>query len=271
MRPDFIEEKHDAKICTKCKQEKPLEEFRKSNKGLQGRQQRCKKCMKEQGRENYQKNKKEILLKIKRYGEENPEKVREWKQKYINNNLEKVRESKCEHYKKNKDHYKIYRTENLERRRESNKEWAQKNPEKVKESRAKWLKNKPELQKQSNLKWHNNKRANDIGFKLRCVLRSRLHSALKGAAKMSSIKELVGCSFVELKSYLEGKFKEGMTWNNWRYDGWHVDHIKPCALFDLTDPSQQKECFHYTNLQPLWAEENFKKSDSYCKNDLHVR
>ena len=43
------------------------------------------------------------------------------------------------------------------------------------------------------------------------------------------------------------------------YGLWHVDHIKPCFSFDLTDPEQQKICFHYTNLQPLWALENIKK------------
>ena len=57
--------------------------------------------------------------------------------------------------------------------------------------------------------------------------------------------------------YLQGKFKEGMHWNN--LGKWHIDHIRPCASFDLTDPEQQKQCFHYTNLQPLWAAENIRK------------
>ena len=59
--------------------------------------------------------------------------------------------------------------------------------------------------------------------------------------------------------HLEAQFKPGMTWDNYGLKGWHVDHIRPCASFDLRDPEQQRRCFHYTNLQPLWAEENLKK------------
>ncbi len=75
--------------------------------------------------------------------------------------------------------------------------------------------------------------------------------------------ELIGCSSKELESYLETQFTEGMTWDNYGYYGWHIDHIKPCASFDLSDPEQQKLCFHYSNLQPLWAKENIKKSNKY--------
>jgi len=50
-----------------------------------------------------------------------------------------------------------------------------------------------------------------------------------------------------------------MSWNNYTYIGWHVDHIKPCCQFDLSKPEEQAKCFHYTNLQPLWAEENLTK------------
>ena len=76
---------------------------------------------------------------------------------------------------------------------------------------------------------------------------------------------MIGCSILELKQYLELKFKKGMTWDNYSFYGWHVDHIKPCASFDLTDIEQQKECFHYTNLQPLWCNDNWIKGDFYIK------
>ena len=61
--------------------------------------------------------------------------------------------------------------------------------------------------------------------------------------------------------HLKENFTEGMTVEN--YGLWHIDHIKPCALFDLTDPKQQEECFHYTNLQPLWAIDNIRKGKTY--------
>ena len=62
--------------------------------------------------------------------------------------------------------------------------------------------------------------------------------------------------------YLENKFQKGMNWKNQGRYGWHIDHIKPCSKFDLSDPDQQKKCFNYKNLQPLWAAENIKKSNN---------
>ena len=72
---------------------------------------------------------------------------------------------------------------------------------------------------------------------------------------------LIGCSIEELKQHLEKQFTLGMNWKNYGY-GWHVDHIKPCAFFDFSKEEEQKKCFNYTNLQPLWATENFKKRDN---------
>lgn len=57
-------------------------------------------------------------------------------------------------------------------------------------------------------------------------------------------------------------FTNGMTWDN--YGQWHVDHIRPCALYDLTKEDQQMACFHYTNLQPLWAKDNMSKGVKVC-------
>lgn len=80
-----------------------------------------------------------------------------------------------------------------------------------------------------------------------------------GAGKSCGTQELIGCSHQRLKAHLESQFKPGMTWKN--YGKWHVDHIRPCASFnDLTEMSQQKDCFHYSNLQPLWASENMSKN-----------
>jgi DNA/RNA endonuclease G (NUC1) len=75
-------------------------------------------------------------------------------------------------------------------------------------------------------------------------------------------RELIGCSPSELKQYIEKQFKLGMTWENYKLHGWEVDHIVPCDSFDLTNVEEQKKCFHYTNLQPLWMRENRQKS---CK------
>lgn len=99
----------------------------------------------------------------------------------------------------------------------------------------------------------------DINFKLIKNLRGRVYSAVKGLDKSASTITLVGCSIDELKNYLSSKFTEGMSFEN--YGKWHIDHIKPCASFDLSIKSEQKICFHYTNLQPLWAKDNLIKNN----------
>lgn len=101
----------------------------------------------------------------------------------------------------------------------------------------------------------------DPKFKLACRLRHRLYLAIKNNYKSGSAVKDLGCTISELKEHLENKFQLGMTWDNWTTIGWHIDHIKPLSKFDLTDRQQFLEACHYTNLQPLWAEDNLIKSD----------
>jgi hypothetical protein len=74
---------------------------------------------------------------------------------------------------------------------------------------------------------------------------------------------LLGCSIEFLKKHLETQFTEGMSWDNYTYYGWHIDHIKPCKLFDLSKPEEQQKCFHYSNLQPMWWHDNLIKKANY--------
>jgi hypothetical protein len=103
--------------------------------------------------------------------------------------------------------------------------------------------------------------SNDTNFKLADILRSRLKHALKGNYKSGSAVKDLGCSIEEFKGYLQAKFVEGMTWDNYGRDGWHIDHIKPLANFDLTNKEELLKACHYTNLQPLWAKDNLKKGN----------
>ena len=98
-------------------------------------------------------------------------------------------------------------------------------------------------------------------YKIIRSLRRRMLFVLHGKRKADSSISLIGCTGEQLKLHLESQFQKGMTWDNYGHKGWHIDHIKPCSSFDLTDPEQQKVCFHYTNLQPLWALDNLIKSD----------
>lgn len=91
-------------------------------------------------------------------------------------------------------------------------------------------------------------------------LRKRIGRAIRDYApgrKSLRTAALIGCPIPELLIHLEAQFLPGMTWQN--RNQWHIDHIRPCASFDLTDPAQQQECFHYMNLQPLWALDNIQK------------
>ena len=104
------------------------------------------------------------------------------------------------------------------------------------------------------------KRYLKVHEKIAANIRSRIYAALKAKApKAYHTEELIGIKIRNLKEYLENQFKEGMTWENYGFYGWHVDHRLPLAGFDLTNPEEQKKAFHYTNLQPLWAEENLRK------------
>jgi hypothetical protein len=96
-------------------------------------------------------------------------------------------------------------------------------------------------------------------YKIRTALGNRLNELVKtGKAHGGKILEIIGCTIPKFMAHLQGQFREGMAWNNYG-PVWHIDHIRPCASFDLTDPEQLKVCFHWTNLQPLFAIENLKK------------
>lgn len=103
----------------------------------------------------------------------------------------------------------------------------------------------------------------DPAYKIRKNLSRRIAEVINGKIKAGRTEELLGCTAKELKSYLESLFKTGMTWDNYGVMGWHVDHVISCWRFDLTDPEEQKKCFHYTNLQPLWRDENLAKRDHW--------
>jgi len=96
----------------------------------------------------------------------------------------------------------------------------------------------------------------DPGYKMEYITRGRMRCAMLGKVGRASFK-LVGCTRDELRDHIASQFTDGMTWGN--YGEWEVDHIRPCASFDLTDEAQRRTCFHFTNLQPLWRKDNREK------------
>ena len=146
------------------------------------------------------------------------------------------------HYTKNKD---------LENKR--SQEWKKLNRDKVSEYNKEYTtKNRQAISARFLAKYHS-----DPTFKTTVLLRRRINNVLKGNYKSAPTLELLGCTAEHARCHIESQMTEGMTWDNI-----HIDHIQPCASFDLEDPNEQRKCFHYTNLQPLLAEDNLRKSDS---------
>lgn len=144
------------------------------------------------------------------------------------------------------------------RQREANKRWKLRHPEYdnlpsiVKyASSAKGRKKRRDSERE--------RRVTDPEFAAMKRIRARIGTAMKrgNAVKFGRTHQLLGCTIPELKDHLESLFVLGMTWDNRSL--WHIDHIRPVASFDLLDPNQQKACFHYTNLQPLWKADNLAK------------
>lgn len=100
---------------------------------------------------------------------------------------------------------------------------------------------------------------NPINTKLARNLRSRFNKALASSAKSGSAVNDLGCSISDFKIHIESKFTDGMTWENYGKNGWHIDHIIPLCKFDLQDEVQLKKACNYTNLQPLWCADNLAK------------
>lgn len=157
--------------------------------------------------------------------------------------------------RENPDKYLIGRTrwyeENKEKEIAKAIAWNKANPAAYKKNRAKWS-------KESN--YTMNRYNSDLNFKLKVILRNRLLQSVKTDAKAGSAVSDLGCSIEDFKKYLEAKFIIGMTWDN--IGQWHLDHVVPLASFDLTDRAQFLKACHYSNMQPLWKEDNLKKSDS---------
>lgn len=105
---------------------------------------------------------------------------------------------------------------------------------------------------------HKERYQNDPQYRLTRDLRKVAYNCVKSSKQPP--KNFLGCSREFFRAYIQFKFQDGMTWENYgKHPGWQLDHIKPLCSFDLTDPQQASIAFHYTNIQPLWAKDNLVK------------
>ena len=176
----------------------------------------------------------------------------EWRKK----NLEKVRAYDREWKRKYKlEHPEKIKTKRKERyyRERKNPEWVEKRKEYMRAYQKKWRDNNPKYRVRhselAKIRYH--KRAKEIYAirrakpyeKLVSSIRSRIRDLLRNGYKSARTEKLLGCTMKELKEHLEKQFKSGMTWENYGFYGWHVDHILPLSSFDLTNPDEQKKHF----------------------------
>ena len=148
---------------------------------------------------------------------------------------------------------KKYRQENKEKIKQQNKQYYQENKEKMKQYNKKYYQENKEKKNQYAKKYYQERYQSDPVFRLAMLVRTRTREALKGI-RVSSCKYL-GCTWDELRDHLESQFTDGMTWDN--MGEWHHDHIKPLATAKTTEDVIRLS--HYTNLRPLWAEENLSR------------
>jgi len=200
-------------------------------------------------KKRYLTNKSQILSWSRDWKASNKDRIKEYRKQYWIKNQNKERKTHITWLIENSEEWKL-------KKRELDKEYALQNQAKIKLQRR-----LPETRHKINIR-ENKRYHNDIAYSLEKKLRAIFVQSLKAqnTKKTQSITALIGCTVDFLKQHLEQQFQSGMTWSNRGRFGWHIDHIKPCASFDLSDPDEQKKCFHYSNLQPLWWNENINKS-----------
>lgn len=177
----------------------------------------------------------------------------------------------------------LFRTECINCTKKRVKEYAEKNKDKKIEYNKKYhslntsiekrkqrdLKNRDKIIENDRKRWPEKQKRlkENPENKIKQALRARLNKFVSGKHKTAHTMDLLGCDFSFFKKHIESLFyvrEDGteMNWENYGFNGWHLDHIIPCSFFKLSKPEQQKLCFHYSNIQPLWAEHNLSKSDN---------
>jgi hypothetical protein len=243
------------KKCVKCNIEKELNQFNKNKRSKDNYNYSCKECKKlyyEKNKEiiseklkKYYKENKEILIeKSKKYYKENKLKVTEIKKTYYENNKENLIILNRKYYQDNKEHYKQYCLDNKERRNEHSKQYQKDNKERLKIYRKEYF----------------SKRINtDLLFKFKSNVRGLIRNSFKRGInkynKTTKTENILGCTIDEFRNYISLQFKTGMCFEN--HGEWHLDHIVPIASAQTQE--EVIKLNHYTNFQPLWAEDNLRK------------
>lgn len=187
---------------------------------------------------------------------------KEYARKYRIKNRERrtayTRQWRLDHLKQTKENEQRYYLENREKIKRRGQLYSSENRNKRNKIQRKYRHENRELLNKKERQYAAQRYRLDPNYRMTVLIRCRINEILRGFSKAAPSLKLLGCTIPELWEHLETNFRPGMTRKN-RGPIWHVDHIRPCASFDLTDPAQQRECFNYKNLQPLFAFDNLSK------------
>ena len=265
------------KNCIKCNELKAFEDFYKSKRHKDGLYVYCKVCHKLLRKESYKKNKENTLITNKKWQENNKEKIKsfqkvygpiyskeiiktKWFNKYLQNKFEIDKYfNQIEITKENVVNYiKIYnKHKSILKSREYTKNWSKVN---LDYRKIYYNENKEKMIKQTAT--NNKKRLKtDAVYKFKCNVRCLIKGSFKRGTnqfrKDAKTEVILGCTIEEFRLYIEKRFTDGMTFENHGLKGWHLDHIIPIA--SATTEEEIIKLNHYTNFQPLWAEDNLRK------------
>jgi hypothetical protein len=249
------------KTCPKCKEEKPEPDLyeRKTSNDLE----RVREIRNKAARKYRLMHPERARDASSRWKHENPDKVKQSAKITREKRTEQTKQYNANYRRENRDELlekeRLKRLANPEKYRESSRNWMLNNPEKYLETKRKTRKKNHSSLMAGHTKYCKTRRDADPLFKLITNIRTRINRAIARDAKGGTTIALLGCTIEELKKHIESQFQPGMSWGNWNLYGWHIDHRTPIVSFDLFDPEQQKICFHFSNLQPLWAADNLRK------------
>lgn len=298
----------EQKLCTRCEQMLALDQFVRDRNKKDGRASLCKACNRLRQSEFRVANRDHVLGYSRQWYKKNAEamaaKTARWRAKVVEQNttaLPPAPESKrcpaCDQTKHGLEfsvsiHAKDGRMTNCKAcMSEKQKLWRRNNPAGAAEKdKRRWSKLSDEekaLMTSRAVKWHGEhiverrksrlvrhkeRTKTDRNYYWQHRVRTAVRLGLRGIRKSASTEALLGCSFEALRRHLQSLWEPWMSWENYgRGDGqWSIDHIVPVSAFDLTDPEQQKLCFHYSNLRPLRHCDNRKKACVYNPADLEA-
>lgn len=239
------------KACRKCGVEKPatLEHFVKKLAGLTAR---CRPCTREEKRQGWPTIAEKVNA-ARRANRSDVERARD-RARYHNDPQRRIQQNKLRHLA------------NPERKRMQDAASYRRNADKRKAKVREWSERNKDKKRTINREFYRRKRAECPTYRLRSSVSALIYHHLKHGKGGKRTEEVLGYSIAALREHLERQFAKGMTWDN--YGDWHVDHILPVASFQFesADDPEFRACWALTNLRPLWATENIRKSD----NRLHL-